>query len=369
LVIFVRITLVILLKQERETFIKDAANSTPAGPGVICMGEALVDIQPAERRQTLQAANLLRRVAGGAPANVTVALARLGVPAAFLGKVGADPFGYFLRDTLAGAGVDISRMRFGTEAATGVAFAWVKDVQTGEVGYFSLRYLSADRTLAPEELDLNWLRRATAFQFGSLLLSAEPSATATWQALETVRAAGVPCLYDLNLRLPAWKSPEQARKGMLAPLECSDIVKLNRHELAFLTGETDLERGVAKIWRPDCWLLVVTLDREGCYYRTRTGSGRLDGFPVAVADTIACGDAFVAGLLAQLLRLSYTGINKTAAGIRDFDYANPEQVRRACYYANGAGALTATRPGAIPALPTRRQLDRFLKSATANLES
>lgn len=308
----------------------------------------------------MQTAELLRRVAGGAPANVTVALTRLGLKAAFLGKVGRDPFGYFLRDTLAEAGVDISRMRFGSEAATGVAFAWVKDTQTGEVGYFSLRYLSAERTLKPEELDPDWLGRATALQYGSLLLSTEPSAAATWRSIEIARSAGVPCIYDLNLRLPAWASREQAIAGMLAPLESSDIVKLNRHELTFLTGETDLERGVAKIWRENFWVLVVTLDREGCYYRTRAGSGHLDGFPVAVADTIACGDAFLAALVAQLLRLSYTG---TVDGrLKSFDYANLALVRQACHYANAAGALTATRPGAIPALPTAPQLEEFLKS-------
>src|ERR1700712_1404247 len=107
-------------------------NLASNGPGIVCMGEAIVDIQPARRDQTLQDANLLQRVAGGAPANVTVALTRLGLKAAFLGKVGNDPFGLFLRDTLEKAGVDVSHMVFGSKAATGVAFAWVTDPQTGE---------------------------------------------------------------------------------------------------------------------------------------------------------------------------------------------------------------------------------------------
>ncbi len=341
----------------------EQSKSRPQGPGIVCLGEALVDIQPANRGQTLQDANLLRRMAGGAPANVTVALNRLGLQAAFLGKVGNDPFGLFLRDTLENAGVDVSRMVFGSEAATGVAFAWVTDPQTGEAGYFSLRYLSADRTLKPEELDPAWLRRATAFQFGSLLLSTEPSASATWAALEIARRENIPCIYDLNLRLPAWSSREAARRGMLAPLESSDLVKLNRHELAFLTGETGLERGVEKIWRENFKLLVVTLDREGCYFRTGKSSGRLPGFAVKVADTIACGDAFLAALLAQILRLSYTGTGttRTEGRITDFDFENAALVRQACHYANAAGALTATRAGAIPALPGRRRLEKFLK--------
>lgn len=341
---------------EQENFEKD-------GPGVVCLGEALVDLQPANRRQHLQAANLLRRVAGGAGANITVALTRLGVKAAFLGKVGNDPFGFFLRDTLDKSGVDPSHMVFGSEAPTGLAFAWVNDISTGEVGYFSLRYLSAERTLRPQDLDPTWLDRASALQFGSLLLSTEPSASAVWQALEIAHNARVPCIYDLNLRLPFWPGRDAARAGMLGPLEASDIVKLNRHELAFLTGETDLEQGVEKIWRQNFKLLVVTLDRDGCYFRTQKDANRLPGFGVKVADTIACGDAFLAALVAQLLRLSYTK-SGTTPGIADFDFENGSLVRQACRYANAAGALTATRTGAIPALPTRRQLERFLKSTS-----
>src|SRR5690349_5413411 len=102
---------------------------------VICLGETLIDILPVRRSERLQQATLLKRVAGGAPANVTVGLARLGVPAAFLGKVGADPFGYFLRDTLNAEGVDVSHLLFSNEANTGLAFAWVEDVTSGEARY------------------------------------------------------------------------------------------------------------------------------------------------------------------------------------------------------------------------------------------
>ncbi|MBN9388233.1 MAG: carbohydrate kinase [Chloroflexi bacterium] len=356
-----------------------------AGPGIVCLGEALVDIQPARREQTLLVASTLRRVAGGAAANVTVALTRLGLQSSILGKVGTDPFGTFLKETLAGAGVDVSHLASGSEAPTGVAFAWVTDPQTGEPGYFSLRYLSAERTLAPEDLDPAWLEQATAFQFGSLPLSVEPSASTVRKALEIASKAGIPCIYDLNLRLPAWSSREKARNDMLGPLEATTIVKMNRHELAFMTGETELERGVEKLWRDNFKLLVVTLDREGCYFRTRTGEGYLPGFPVRVADTIACGDVFLAALVAQILRLSYTGTEtsngatsgttsratsgatsratRTEGKIENFDFENIELVRQVCLYANAAGALTATRSGAFPALPTSRQLAKFLKDS------
>lgn len=356
----------------KRKFIEENS-SAMAGPGIVCLGEALVDIQPTRRDQTLLAASTLRRVAGGAAANVTVALTRLGLRAAILGKVGLDPFGAFLKETLAGAGVEVTHLASGPEAPTGVAFAWVTDPQTGEPGYFSLRYLSAERTLTPEDLDPAWLGRATAFQFGSLLLSAEPSASTVRKALEIASSAGIPCIYDLNLRLPAWPSREKARTDMLEPLEATTIVKMNRHELAFMTGETDLERGVEKLWRSNFKLLVVTLGRAGCYFRTGAGEGYLPGFPVKVTDTIACGDAFLAALVAQILRLSYTGTGatngatsgatRTEGKIENFDFENLELVRQACHYANAAGALTATRSGAFPALPNSRQLAKFLRDS------
>lgn len=326
------------------------------GP-VVCLGEAIVDILPVYRHQPLQQATLLRRVAGGVGANVSVGLARLGVVAAFLGKVGADPFGYFLRDTLSREGVDLSQMQFSQEANTGLSFAWVEDGATGEARYLFFRQPSADRMLRAEEIDREWLGGARGLQYGSLLLSVEPSAGASWAAIEAARAAGVPCFYDVNLRLPAWADREAARKGMLAPLELSEVVKLNRHELAFLTGESEVERGAARLWRSSMRLLVVTLDREGCYYRTAAGSGRVDGLPVKVADTVGAGDAFMAALVARILR--------EETGLAGFDFENLAEVAGVCRYANAAGALTTTRPGAIPALPTSRQLNRFIRGMGA----
>ena len=322
---------------------------------MVCLGEALVDILPQKRGETLRQAERLRRVAGGSAMNVTVGLARLGWPAAFLGKVGDDPFGLFLRDTLERAGVDVSHLQMSREAATGLAFAWVRDTASGEVGYFSTRLLSAERFLRADELDHDWLKTARALQFGSLLLAAPVSAEASWAALQTARDSGILRLYDVNLRLPAWPDPATARRAMLEPLAVSDIVKLNRHELAFLTDQTDLERGSAILWRPAMRLLIVTLDREGCFYRNAVTTGFVSGWPVNVVDSVGAGDAFVAALLAQILTET-AGEGKLSA----FDFEDEQKILRLCQIANAAGALATTRPGAIAALPTHRQLERFM---------
>ncbi len=328
-----------------------------ASSPVLCLGEALVDILPVRQGQKLSEASLLRQFAGGSAANVAVGLARLGLPAAFLGKVGADPFGYFLRDCLSREGVDISGLVIGGSAPTGVAFAWVEDLATGEMRYHSLRYPSAERSLEVSEVALPEVAQACALQYGSLLLAASPSAAVFWAVLDQARTAAIPCFYDVNMRLPAWPSQAEARAAMLAPLEQSDLVKLNRHELAFLTGQTSLERAADELWRPNLKALVVTLDREGCYYRTATTDGRIAGLPVPVADTVGAGDAFMAALIAETVG--------GPDGWAGFDWLTAQVFTQACRRANAAAAFTVTRPGAIPALPTRRRLNRFMQKITA----
>jgi fructokinase len=324
-----------------------------SGVTVVCLGDALVDFLPARPGQLLKDAALLRRMAGGATANVTVGLARLGIPAAFLGKVGDDQFGYFLRETLEAHGVDVSQMFTSREAITGMAFAW-NDPVSNEARYLFQRGIAAYRLLDITEIDCNWLAKAQVLQYGSVLLSSPPSAEATRAAVQCARASNLLTCYDVNMRLPAWPDHASARADMLSLIEHSAIVKLNRHELAFLTGETDVEKGAAKLWHSDTRLLLVTLDRAGCYYRTSDNAGFVAGFEVKIVDTVGAGDAFMAAFLARLLK-NYDP---------PFDAAFSDQnfLAETCRYANAAGALTVTRPGAIPALPTGRQISRFLKN-------
>ena len=326
-------------------------NSKNIGPKieVVCLGEALIDFLPAHAGQTLQEAGLLKRVAGGSTANVAVGLARLGRQAAFLGKLGDDPFGHFLRDTLLANKVDVSRLLLSNQANTGLTFAWTDPVAHHEARYLFYRAAAADRKLEAGEIDQNWLGRAKILQFGSLMLSVEPARTALYTALACARAQGLLTCYDVNMRLPAWPDHASARADMLSLLDSCDIIKLNRYELAFLTGEQKLEKGVARLWQPPCRLLIVTLDREGCYYLSNQAEGFAPGFAVKVVDTVGAGDGFMAALLAQLLNLG------------DTIFTDKTTLAQVCRYANAAGAITTMRAGAIPALPTRRQIERFLK--------
>jgi fructokinase len=153
--------------------------------------------------------------------------------------------------------------------------------------------------------------------------------------------------YDPNLRLNLWPSAEAARQGMLTGWEFAQVAKVSAEELTFLSGEDDFDAGVDELWHDRLCLLVITEGRDGCRYATAEARGRVPGYAVQTIDTTGAGDGFVAGLLAGLLEHERAWE----------DIPRLEDVLR---FANAVGALTTTRRGAIPALPTREQVLRLI---------
>ncbi|HEX2911563.1 MAG TPA: PfkB family carbohydrate kinase [Chloroflexia bacterium] len=312
---------------------------------IICLGEALIDITPRLPGNNIVDSGEMLMTASGAPAIVAAALAKLGSAAGFIGRVGDDFFGHHLKQTLDSLGVDTTALHFERQYNTGLAF--VNWNEQGNAVYLFYRNPSADMLLQPADIDSAYLSNARVLQFGSLLLATEPSGEATRRAIHVAREAGLILSYDLNLRLGGWADQAAALAGVSFPLEFASIVKVNRVELDFLTGDADPESGTEKLWRDNFKLMVVTLDKYGCYFRTATASGYVPGFEVLPVDTVGAGDAFMAGLLDGLRRGNY-------------NFNDAELVRQACRQGNAAGALMVTRQGAIPALPSREEVDRLL---------
>lgn len=315
-------------------------------PAIVCLGEALIDFVADTAGVTLAECPGFRKAAGGAVANVAVGLARLGAPVAFLGKVGEDPFGRFLEQTLAGAGVDTRFMAFDTEARTGLAF--VSLTASGERDFVFFRNPSADMRHRPEEVPDAALEGCRLYHFGSITLIQEPSRAATLETLARARGRGALVSFDPNLRPPLWPSLEDARREMLAALPRTDVLKVSDEEAAFLTGEADPARAAERLLAAGPCLVAVTRGAAGALLATRGLVVEEPGLPVATVDTTGAGDGFVAALLAELL----------AAG-GSLPGTEPE-LRRLARLANAVGALTCTRKGAIPALPTRSQVEAFL---------
>lgn len=320
---------------------------------VTCLGEALIDLVAQQTDVSVGEATSFLKAAGGAPANVAVGVARLGGSSAFLGQVGDDPFGRFLRDTLSQNGVDTGGMRLDPIHRTGLAFVSLKT--GGERDFCFFRNPSADMLYSPTYVDQQRIRNAWAFHFGSITLIQDPSRTATMAAAELARSASRLISYDPNLRPALWPNLGAARSAILEAMSSTDLVKVSEEELTFLTNETDPSIGMRVLTElyPNIRLLVVTLGREGCRWRRGTDTGASPGFPVHAIDTTGAGDAFVAGML--------MGMRNVVSQPTDLDGLPTDQIDDVFRFANAIGALTSTRKGAIPALPRVDEVRAFMR--------
>jgi fructokinase len=316
---------------------------------IVCLGELLVDMFPAELGRRLAEVSAFLPKPGGAPANAAVAAARLGAQSAFIGKVGDDAFGHHLASVLAANGVDIRGVRYDHEARTTLAFIAKPDPNTQEFVFY--RNPGADTRLRADELDRDLLSTTRVLHFGSLSLGAEPIRTAAWEAVALARRAGALISFDVNYRPSLWSSPAQAIEQITAMIPQADLVKVNEVELELLTGSQDpaasrqlLERGPH--------LVVVTLGPQGSYFAGADGGEPVAAFQVETVDATGCGDAFIAGLLCQLIAADDWRTQLV-----------PTRLREILRYANAVGALTARTMGVIPALPTAAQVAAFLESS------
>lgn len=313
---------------------------------IVCLGEMLIDMFPAEIGRPLAAVSAFYPVPGGAPANVAIAAARLGAQSAFIGKVGDDPFGRFLSETLVRQGVQTQGMRFDAEARTGLNFHAQVDGDTAT----HLFYRGADMRLRPDELDRTLLQETRAFNFGTLSLMQQPARSATLDALNIARAAGALIAFDVNYRPSLWADPAAARHLIDATLPYVDVLKINADELLLITGSTELVEATAHLLKTGLQLCVVTLGPTGSFYCCATGSALVPGFPIKAIDATGSGDAFTATLLTQLV----TGQESWRAQLE------PARLQAIVRRANAAGALTALQQGVLSALPDTKSLDSFL---------
>jgi sugar/nucleoside kinase (ribokinase family) len=280
-----------------------------------------------------------------------VALARQGVAAALCSVVGQDPFGDRLLSVLDSHGVDRSRVRQDASADTTLAFAW-KD-ERGD-GHFRL-LRRADVLLDVADIATAGIEKLSAIVVGSVSLSRDPAKTAIEEAVQLARAAGVPVCFDVNMRPTIWPDRERARQACEPILRAATLLKLSLDDACFLLNlERDVEVRMvfAALSEYGSRYIVLTDGPRGSWF-----SNRQDGevtlpvyqpaFEIASVEPTGAGDAFMAACIACLIDRAWASLTV-------------EDVR----YASAAGALTTTRPGAIDSLPTRAEIESFLRAQT-----
>lgn len=320
---------------------------------ILCFGEALIDFL-ARPGDTPDAPRAFLQFAGGAPANVAVAVARLGGNAQFVGMLGQDMFGDFLLGSLRDAGVGTEGIVRTSEAKTALAFVSLAD--DGERSFSFYRPPAADLLFRDEHFKPAMLDAAASFHACSNSLTEPDIAEATYAGLRRARAAGALASVDLNLRQVLWPNDVDPHPWLWRLLDEAVLVKLARNELDYLAEPLGGEDAVfARLFAGNAKLVLVTDGAADMQWRTRDARGTVAGFRVRAIDTTAAGDAFVGGLL---FRLNELGVD--AAGFDAF-IADREAIGDATRFGGACGALAVTRHGAFAAMPTHAEVRRLLQ--------
>ncbi|WP_222982239.1 carbohydrate kinase family protein [Flagellimonas meishanensis] len=309
---------------------------------VFCIGELLIDFVAEKQGSNLAKASIFTKKAGGAPANVACAIAKLGGKGFFIGCVGNDPFGEFLLDTLRKEGVDISLAQ---RSKTFTTLAFVSLAEDGERDFVFSR--GADREL---EYDPNLrkgfsgnilhLGAATAFLGGALEKS-------YGKYLFDALTKDMFISFDPNFRRDLWKGNEQQFIKKCMPfIEKSHLCKFSIEEAQLLSGKSDLNEACDFLHEVGTKIITVTLGKEGTFVSMGGQRETVPSIPVTPVDTTGAGDAFIGCLLYQIGNLG--SFSQVFDGFEYF----LKMVRTA----NKAGAITTTNYGAINALPTKSQL-------------
>jgi fructokinase len=321
-------------------------------PDIVGLGEALIDFVAGEPEVSLMDATTFVKAAGGAPANLVCAAAKLGMSSAIICKVGEDPFGRFLERTFSAAGTDTSRMVFDREYHTTLAFVSLGPGMVPDFTFY--RNPSADIMLQESELDRDFIKSAKVFCYGSLSLISEPCRSATFAAIEAAKEGHAIISYDPNLRPALWENLDVAREGILRGMQYANIVKLSTEELSFVTGEQDTHTAARVLFdgHHDLKLILATMGPDGCYFNNRAVHGKVPGFKVNTVDTTGAGDAFAAAALTEILLRGWR--------LSDLSQLPSEDLHDICRFANAVAALTTTKKGAIQALPSRDEAYRLI---------
>ena len=316
-------------------------------PELVTLGEVLIDFTQAGFSANGQA--LFERNAGGAPANVAVQAARLGMSAQFVGKVGADMHGDFLKRALQERGVDVASVAQDPDAFTTLAFVEV-DPLTAERSFSFARKPGSDTRLSPAEVPEWVIRDCHVLHVGSLSLTDEPARTATLHAVSVARQAGVLVSYDPNYRASLWPREHEAVEQMSALLSRADLVKINEDEALLLCGTGNPETASQYILDQGAVLAAVTLGSQGAFVATRVESVLVPSCPCQPRDATGAGDSFWGALLFQLVHEQ--GIRKAS----ELAVLSREALFYAGSFACAAASCCVERPGGIPAMPGKDEV-------------
>ncbi len=311
----------------------------------ISIGEMLIDFTPFGDN----AVPVYQLNPGGAPANVACVMAKLGLKSCFIGKVGNDSFGLHCKKALDEVGCDSNYLILSGDHNTSLAFVTLSPDGDRSFSFYR-NETTADVNLNMGDIPTGILSKTKIFHYGSVSLTQEPSRSTTLEAVKQAKKAGCLISYDPNLRIPLWRSEEDAKRAILEAMPLADLVKISEEECNFLfprDSEDDAAKKLMDLY--GLQMLIITKAKHGCVAYLNGNKFISLAYDVKTIDTTGAGDSFWAGILLSLLELK-----KPIADL------SSDEISRTLSFGNALGSLVTTKRGAIAAIPTRDEITRCM---------
>lgn len=311
--------------------------------GICAAGELLIDFTPCGTSS--QGQLLYARNPGGAPANVLAMAAKLGIKARLCAVVGSDNFGTFLIESMLAAGIDTRFISRTARARTTLAFVYLDERNDRSFTFY--RKPGADILLTDAGIPDEAMEGCGVYHFSGVSLTDEPARGAVLRAARRAKEMGLLVSFDPNYRPFLWPQAAQARQAFEEGMRCADIIKVSEEEVAFLLGQENAAQGAAELAKQYDALVLASCGARGALAANPSGLlGRAEALPVTVADTTGAGDAFLGTILAALAGKERAALHSMT------EQEAVELLHLGCM----AGSLTASKLGAIPALPEKEEL-------------
>ncbi|NMM63812.1 carbohydrate kinase [Clostridium sp. P21] len=314
---------------------------------ILCVGELLIDFICSDVNSTLSEGSNFVKKAGGAPANVTAAIAKLGGKALFAGKVGKDAFGVFLKDTLDQVNVDTSMLIMDENSNTTLAFVSLKS--DGERDFIFNR--GADGLLKYEELEEQKIKASKIIHFGSATALLGGKSKETYlKIMEVSKKENIFIAFDPNYRVDLWKGRDtEFIEVSKFCMKYADFVKVSDEEIKIISGTDDLNKGLEIFHKLGAKIVAVTLGKEGTLISNGKLCTTVSSIKIKSIDSTGAGDAFVGAFLYKTAKLE-----DPKSLIERFD-----KIEEITGFANKVGAIVCTKLGAIAALPTLKEIEKL----------
>ncbi|MGI9433716.1 MAG: bifunctional 5-dehydro-2-deoxygluconokinase/5-dehydro-2-deoxyphosphogluconate aldolase, partial [Geminicoccaceae bacterium] len=329
---------------------------------VVTIGRSSVDLYGTQIGGRLEDMTSFRKYIGGSPTNMAAGMARLGMKAAVITRVGDEHMGRFIREQLAREGVDVRGVKTDPERLTALVLLGIRDDLQFPLIFY--RENCADMALSEDDIDPGLIKEAAAVVATGTHLSHPRTEAAVIKALTLGRDTGARTALDIDYRPNLWGlsghddgenrfiASDKVSRQLQATLALFDLIVGTEEEFYIAGGSTDLVTALRNVRAVSDATLICKRGATGAVAFVDHIPGNLDdgiagpGFPIEVFNVLGAGDGFMAGLM------------KGWMSGQDW----PISLK----YANACGALAVSRHGCAPAYPSWEELQFFFERGITN---